>query len=76
VNPAVRKKQLDKLKALKEKRDIEKVKRELAALKKGAQGDSNLMPLIINCVREKATLGEICDELRDVFGEYRVSFVI
>jgi methylmalonyl-CoA mutase N-terminal domain/subunit len=76
VNPAVRKKQMDKLKALKEKRDIEKVKRELAALKKGAQGDSNLMPLIINCVRENATLGEICDELRDVFGEYRVSFVI
>jgi methylmalonyl-CoA mutase N-terminal domain/subunit len=76
VDPAVRKKQMDKLTVIREKRDNEKVKRELDALIKGAQGDSNLMPFIINCVREKATLGEICNALRDVFGEYRVSFVI
>ncbi len=51
-------------------RDSGKVKPSLEELKKTAQGDGNLMPPILNCVRSNCTLGEICDTLRAVFGEY------
>jgi methylmalonyl-CoA mutase, N-terminal domain len=43
----------------------------LVKLKAAANGDKNLMPLIIDAVRAYATIGEICNTLRDVFGEYR-----
>ncbi|MDY6969589.1 MAG: methylmalonyl-CoA mutase family protein [Spirochaetota bacterium] len=76
VDPAVGKRQVEKLKVLKQERNDQMVEKELKSLKEGAEGDANLMPLIINCVKEKATLGEICDVLRGVFGEYRVSFVM
>ncbi|MDY6934898.1 MAG: methylmalonyl-CoA mutase family protein [Spirochaetota bacterium] len=76
VDPAVRERQIEKIKAMKDKRDKAAVEKELNALRAAAESDANLMPLIINCVREKATLGEICDVLRKVFGEYKVSFVI
>lgn len=70
VNPAVRVKQIEKLEKLKSERDGDKVKESLAALKKGAQGDDNLMPLILEAVKAYATLGEICEVLKEVFGEY------
>ena len=44
--------------------------RALDGIKKGAQTDDNLMPLILEAVKVEATLGEICNALRDVFGEY------
>ncbi|MBN1225840.1 MAG: methylmalonyl-CoA mutase family protein [Deltaproteobacteria bacterium] len=71
VDPAVRVSQIEKLKRLKEERDNENVKSSLAKLKKGAEGDDNLMPLIVDAVKAYATLGEICDTLREVFGEYQ-----
>jgi len=43
----------------------------LQALRIGAEGDANLMPLIVQAVRAHATTGEICDVMRAVFGEYR-----
>jgi methylmalonyl-CoA mutase N-terminal domain/subunit len=70
VNPAVRVKQIEKLEKLKSERDGDKVKESLAALKKGAQGDDNLMLLILEAVKAYATLGEICEVLKEVFGEY------
>jgi methylmalonyl-CoA mutase N-terminal domain/subunit len=70
VDPAVREQQMEKLRRLKEKRDNGAVQASLAALKKAAQGEENLMPLILRAVRSYATLGEICDTLREVFGEY------
>ena len=76
VDPAVGKRQIKKLKVLKQGRDDQRMEKELKALKQGAEGEANIMPLIMNCVKEKATLGEICDVLREVFGEYRVSFVM
>ena len=52
--------------------DNEAVKKALDALKAGAKDESvNLMPLILDAVRTYATLGEICNVLRDVFGEYQ-----
>jgi methylmalonyl-CoA mutase, N-terminal domain len=71
VDPTVRVSQIEKLQKLREERDNDVVKSSLAKLKKGAKGDDNLMPLILEAVKAYATLGEICDTLREVFGEYQ-----
>ena len=71
VDPAVRISQIERLKALKSERDNNKVRSILNNLGKAAQGDDNLMPFIVDAVKAYATLGEICDELRGVFGEYQ-----
>ncbi|NTV88936.1 MAG: methylmalonyl-CoA mutase family protein [Clostridiales bacterium] len=73
VDPMVGEKQKSKLVDLKKERDNEKVKAVLAALKAAAETEENLMPHIIEAVKAYATLGEICGELRDVFGEYQQS---
>jgi len=62
--------QLDRLSEMKEKRNKNEVQKSLANLKETAAGDGNLMPLIIRAVITHATLGEISDTLRSVFGEY------
>jgi methylmalonyl-CoA mutase N-terminal domain/subunit len=76
VDPAVGQQQMAKLKALKEKRDNNKVKASLDALKKSAAGSDNLMPLILEAVRSYATLGEVCDVLRGEFGEYQQKVIL
>lgn len=73
VDPSVGERQVAKLKALKAKRDNAAVQTALENLKQAAQGDDNLMPPILAAVKTYATLGEICDVLRGVFGEYRPS---
>jgi len=60
----------EKLKKLRSERNSQAVISSLDQLKKAAQKDENLMPLILDAVRAEATLGEICDALREVFGEY------
>ena len=59
-----------KLEKLKETRNNQKVNLALSNLKKAAKGNDNLMPFILVAVEEYATLGEIADVLREVFGEY------
>jgi methylmalonyl-CoA mutase N-terminal domain/subunit len=71
VDPAVRILQGEKLGKLKQKRDKEKVVQSLSRLKRVAEGEENLMYPIMEAVKVYATLGEICDTLREVFGEYR-----
>jgi len=73
VDPSVGERQVAKLKALREKRDNAAVQKALDNLKLAAQGNDNLMPPILAAVKTYATLGEICDVLRSVFGEYRPS---
>ncbi|HCX90383.1 MAG: methylmalonyl-CoA mutase [Deltaproteobacteria bacterium CG_4_9_14_3_um_filter_44_9] len=68
--------QIKKLKELKTARDNQKVQSALLALRKTAEGYANLMPPIIEAVKAYATLGEICDVLREVFGEYEGTSVI
>jgi methylmalonyl-CoA mutase N-terminal domain/subunit len=68
--------QLEKLKSLKSRRSNEKVTASLAALKRAAEGRENTMPYILDCVRAYATLGEICDAFRDVFGTYTETSVL
>jgi methylmalonyl-CoA mutase N-terminal domain/subunit len=70
VNPKVREVQVKRVAELKASRDSQRVKASLEELKKVAKGDGNVMVPIINCVRAYCTLGEVCDGLRSVFGEY------
>ena len=69
VDPEVGKRQAAKLASLRQKRDNEHVEQVLAALERGAKHTTNLMPLIIDAVEAYATLGEISDAMRHVFGE-------
>jgi methylmalonyl-CoA mutase N-terminal domain/subunit len=62
--------QINRLKKLRKDRNNQKVERNLNALRKAAEGEENLMPLILDCVHSYVTLGETCQVLRDVFGEY------
>ncbi len=62
--------QLQRLADLKRTRDNDRVRRALDALQAAAQGRDNTMPLLLDCVRAYATVGEMCDALRDVWGEY------
>ncbi|MFC4078182.1 acyl-CoA mutase large subunit family protein [Salinithrix halophila] len=71
ADSALTRRQLDRLRDLRGRRDQKAVEAALAALKRGAEGDANLMPLILNAVRQYATVGEICNSLRDIFGEYQ-----
>jgi methylmalonyl-CoA mutase N-terminal domain/subunit len=71
VDPAVGKRQAAKLAALRQHRDNEQVAQKLQALTDAASGNTNLVPLIIDAVETYATLGEISDALRHVFGEQR-----
>ncbi|MBU0514670.1 MAG: methylmalonyl-CoA mutase family protein [Proteobacteria bacterium] len=70
VDPEVRVRQIERLDKLRQGRDNDRVTKNLAALEAAAEGEANLMPPIMECVRAYATLGEICDCLRGVFGEY------
>lgn len=69
IDPMVGKSQATKLAALRQRRDNELVAQKLQALVAAASGNANLVPLIIDAVEAYATLGEISDALRQVFGE-------
>jgi methylmalonyl-CoA mutase N-terminal domain/subunit len=71
IDPEVEKKQIENLHRLKKERDSERVAETLRMVRETAQGDGNLVPPIIEAVKAYATEGEICDVLRDVFGEYK-----
>jgi len=71
IDETVAQKQLARLRQVKKMRNSGEVKRRLSDLKKAAEDDQNLMPYILACVKEYATLGEIIDTLKEVFGEYR-----
>lgn len=71
VDPSVRVSQIEKLQKLRAERDANTVEKTLSDLRQGAEGQENLMPLILEAVKSYATLGEICNVLRGVFGEYQ-----
>ena len=71
VNPEVGERQTARLRLLRKQRDNESVYSTLMRLGSAARNDDNLMPFILNCVESYATLGEICNVLRDVFGEHQ-----
>ena len=65
------KRQIERLKRLKQERDNQKVSKVLDRVSNVARSDENIMPILIEAVKAYATVGEISDALRDVFGEYR-----
>jgi methylmalonyl-CoA mutase N-terminal domain/subunit len=70
MDPEIERRQLKRLREVKEMRNGQKVRDHLNHLREAAEGDENLMPYIVNAVREYATLQEICDVFRQVFGTY------
>jgi methylmalonyl-CoA mutase N-terminal domain/subunit len=75
IDPSIAKKQFEKLSRIKANRDNERVSQALTSLKEAAGGTDNLMPYVQDAVRSYATIGEICDAMRTVFGEYKESVV-
>ena len=71
VSEAEQDRQRERVQTLREERDQEAVDAALAALREAAEGEDNVMPHIVDAVKVYATTGEICDAMRDVFGEYR-----
>jgi len=70
VDDSIRKMQTEKIISLKASRDNDAVDKSLKKLEEAATGKQNLMPFILDSVEKYATLGEISDTLRRVFGEY------
>ena len=76
VDPSIREKQVERLKKLRSERDGRKVEEALDKLRKAAETeDENLMPYIIEAHRHLATLGEVTNVLREVWGEYRAPLI-
>ncbi len=71
IDPKVEKEQVKKLNRLRKERDNAAVKKALSKLAGAALGHDNLMPYILEAVRAYGSVGEICDVLRDVYGEYQ-----
>ena len=76
LDPSIGQRQVERLRRLRETRDSERVACALEKLRRAAEGTENLMPVIIECVEARATLGEISDALRKVWGEHRETVVI
>lgn len=76
IDRRIQNEQVARLSKLRKKRDNEAVTKALNELKIACEGDDNLMPFIVSAVRVYATLGEICNVMRDVFGEYKENIVV
>ena len=76
VDAEAQRQQIDGLAQLRRRRDAKRSQRALDRLEEVARGDDNTLPAILECVESYCTLGEICQVLRQVFGEYRGSMAI
>ena len=74
VDPATEQAQVDRLAQFKAQRDQELVGRRLQELRDAAAGTENLLPRIKDALRDRASMGEVCGAMKDVFGEYRPEF--
>ena len=76
VDPVVGEMQKKKIEDTKAQRNNALVNEKLESLRKACQGTENVMPFILDTVREYATLGEICGVMREVFGEYEQAVLL
>jgi methylmalonyl-CoA mutase N-terminal domain/subunit len=76
IDPALEAQQVARLKAFRARRDNGAARAAVDAVRAGAKGTENLMPLILTAVKANATKGEICDAMREVFGEYKETVVL
>jgi methylmalonyl-CoA mutase N-terminal domain/subunit len=71
VDPALEREQVERVRALRERRDAARVEAALARLRADAAAEVNLMPALIDAARADVTMGEMCNALRDVWGVWR-----
>ncbi len=76
IDDTATERQMARLAEVKARRDSAAVARALDAMRRAAAGTDNLMPPILDAVRAYATLGEMCDALRDVWGEWEEQAII
>ena len=76
IDLKVQQQQIEKLRQVKQQRDNLTVEKTLSRLKEVARTNENIMPAIIEAVKVYATLGEICNVMREVFGEYKEAVVL
>jgi len=76
IDPAVERRQIERLQRVRTMRDQAATRRALDALRRVTAEGGNTMPVIVDAVRARVTLGEICDVFRAVYGEYRESAVL
>src|SRR4051794_8631166 len=74
VDPEAEREQVERLKAFKADRDQEQVERRLQELRNAAEGKDNVLPFIKDALRDRASLGEVCGAMQDVFGKYTPTF--
>lgn len=76
IPPEVSQRQIERVKELKQRRDNDLVQKRLEELKEACRGTENTMYPVLECVRAYATVQEICDAMKEVFGDYRETPVI
>lgn len=76
VDPKIERSQVERLRAVRERRDAEKADNSILRLSRSAQTDETLIPLILECVENNVTVGEISNCLRAIWGEYREAVTI
>ena len=76
IDPEIERTQVERLKALRARRDATKSRTALEEVERRARGNENLMPAVLAAVEAYATVGEVSDALRRAFGEYQESVVI
>jgi methylmalonyl-CoA mutase N-terminal domain/subunit len=70
LDPALEERQVERVRAFRQARSQQPVQKALSDLRRGAEGNANLVPLIVSAVKGRATLGEIANSMREVFGEH------
>jgi methylmalonyl-CoA mutase N-terminal domain/subunit len=73
VDPETERQQVERLRRFKAERDQELVDRRLEEVREAARGTQNLLPVLKEALRARASMGEVCGAMRDVFGEYQPS---
>jgi methylmalonyl-CoA mutase N-terminal domain/subunit len=76
VDEKIERNQIERLRAVREKRDSQAAENALAKLEESARGTENLLPKILDCVESHVTVGEISHRLRRVWGEYREAVTV
>ncbi len=76
IDPELERRQVERLRAFRARRDQEKAASAVRKVNEIARNGGNLMPVIVEAVESNATVGEICDSMRTVFGEYKEVMVI
>ena len=76
VDPKIEREQVERVRAVREKRDATKADAAIDSLRRGASGTENLLPRILDCVESNVTVGEISNTLRAAWGEYQEAVTV